>query len=59
YQNKFVPLLTYINTNYAKEIKFVQVKEILKLEMNNKFNSPEAAMNFLIKFCKEVIEVIS
>ncbi len=59
YQNKFVPLLTYINTNYSKEIKFVQVKEILKLEMNNKFNSPEAAMNFLIKFCKEVIEVIS
>ncbi|MCX6169137.1 MAG: transcription-repair coupling factor [Ignavibacteriales bacterium] len=59
YQNRFVPLLTYINSNYSKEIKFVQVKEVLKLEMNNKFNSPEAAMNFLIKFCKEVIEVIS
>ncbi|PKL82515.1 MAG: transcription-repair coupling factor [Ignavibacteriae bacterium HGW-Ignavibacteriae-3] len=58
YQNKFVPLLTYINANYAKEIKFVQVKETLKLEVNNKFYSPEAAMNFLIKFCKEVTEVI-
>ncbi len=59
YQNKFVFLLSYINNNYTKEIKFVQVKETLKLEMNNKFSSPEAAMNFLIKFCKEVIEVIS
>ena len=59
YQNKFVLLLSYINTNYAKEIKFVQVKDTLKLEMNNKFNSPEAVMNFLIKFCKEVIEIIS
>lgn len=59
YQNKFVNLLSYINSNYAKEIKFVQVKETLKLEMNNKFNSAEAAMNFLIKFCQEVIEVIS
>ncbi|MFA7227570.1 MAG: transcription-repair coupling factor [Melioribacteraceae bacterium] len=59
YQNKFVPLLTYINSRYANEIKFVQSKETLKLEMNNKFNSPESAMNFLIKFCNEVIEAIS
>lgn len=59
YQNKFVLLLSYINSNYVKEIKFVQVKETLKLEMNNKFNSPEAALNFLIKFCQEVIEIIS
>ena len=59
YQNRFVNLLSYINSNYAKEIKFVQVKETLKLEMNNKFNSAEAAMNFLIKFCQEVIEIIS
>jgi len=59
YQNKFVPLLTYINKNYSKDVKFVQAKEIMKLEMVNKFGSAEAAMNFLIKFCKEVIEEIS
>jgi transcription-repair coupling factor (superfamily II helicase) len=58
YQNKFVQLLTHINDNYSKQIKFVQAKETLKLEMVNKFNSPEAVMNFLIKFCKEVVEVI-
>ncbi len=59
YQNKFIPLLTFINANYSKDIKFVQANETMKFEMNNKFGSAEAAMNFLIKFCKEIIEVIS
>ena len=59
YQKKFIPLLTFINENYSKDIKFVQANETMKFEMNNKFGSAEAAMNFLIKFCKEIIEVIS
>lgn len=59
YQKKFIPLLTFINENYSKDIKFVQANEIMKFEMNNKFGSAEAAMNFLIKFCKEIIEVVS
>jgi transcription-repair coupling factor (superfamily II helicase) len=59
YQNKFIPLLTFINGNYSKDIKFVQANETMKFEMNNKFGSAEAAMNFLIKLCKEIIEVIS
>ena len=59
YQTKFVLLLTYINDNYAKEINFVQVKETLKLEMTNKYSSPEAAMNFLVKLCQEFIRVLS
>jgi len=59
YQNQFVPLLTYINDKYAKEVYFVQTNETLKLELNNKFDSPESAMNFLIKFCKEIVEVIA
>lgn len=59
YQTKFVPLLTYINDKYGKEISFVQAKETLKLEMTNKYNSPEAAMNFLIKLCREFIQVFS
>ncbi|MEK6553348.1 MAG: DEAD/DEAH box helicase, partial [Bacteroidota bacterium] len=59
YQNKFIPLLTFINENYSKDIKFVQANETMKFEMNNKFGSAEAAMNFLIKLCKEIIEVIS
>ncbi len=59
YQTKFVLLLTYVNDNYAKEINFVQVKETLKLEMTNKYSSPEAAMNFLVKLCQEFIRVLS
>jgi len=59
YKHKFLSLLSFIDLNYKKEIKFVQVNETLKLEMNNKFSSPEAVMNFLIKFCKDVIDVIS
>ncbi len=59
YQKKFIPLLTFINGNYPKDIKFVQANETMKFEMNNKFGSAEAAMNFLIKLCKEIIEVIS
>ncbi len=59
YQNKFIPLLTFINKNYSKDIKFVQANETMKFEMNNNFGSAEAAMNFLIKFCKEILGVIS
>jgi transcription-repair coupling factor (superfamily II helicase) len=59
YKEKFTSLLSFINKNYSKEIKFVQTNDNLKLEMNNKFNSPESVMDFLIKFCKEVTEVLS
>ena len=58
YQNKFILVLDFINKNYSKEIRFVQSNETLKLEMINKFNSPESAMNFLIKFCTELYDII-
>jgi len=59
YQHQFVPLLTYINSKYAKEIKFVQSNENLKLEIQNKLDSPEKVLEFLITFCKEIIDEIS
>jgi transcription-repair coupling factor (superfamily II helicase) len=59
YKNKFTLLLTYINSKYAKEIKFVQVNETLKLEMNNKFTTPETVLEFLINLCKEFIGIES
>jgi transcription-repair coupling factor (superfamily II helicase) len=58
YKNKFMGVLTFINSKYSKDIKFVQAKELLKLEMINKFQSPEDSMLFLIKFCKELEELI-
>ena len=51
YQNQFVALLTYINSRYAKEIKFVQANDTLKLEIQNKNDSPEKVLEFLITFC--------
>ncbi len=59
YQNQFVPLLTYINSRYSKEIKFVQANETLKLELQNKYDSPEKVLEFLITFCQEIISVVS
>ncbi len=59
YQNKFALLLDFINGKYSKDIKFIQSESVLKLEMNNKFDTPEKVMSYLIKFCKEVSEVIS
>lgn len=59
YRNQFVPLLTYINSRYSKEIKFVQTNETLKLELQNKYDSPEKVLEFLITFCQEIISVVS
>lgn len=59
YQNQFVPLLTYINSRYAKEIKFVQANDTLKLEIINKYDSPEKVLEFLITFCIEITDIIS
>jgi len=59
YKNKFLHLINLINNNYGKEIKLVQSKEILKLEMKNKYETPEKVLEFMIDFCKEIIKAIS
>lgn len=59
YKNKFIHLINLINNNYGKEIKLVQSKEILKLEMKNKYETPEKVLEFMIGFCKEMIKAIS
>lgn len=59
YKEKFVLLLEFINKFYKKEVQFVQSNETLKLEMTNKFAQPEDALAFLVKFCKQIEELIS
>jgi transcription-repair coupling factor (superfamily II helicase) len=59
YQNKFSSLLSFINNRYSRDVKFVQNDTVLKLEMNNKYDSPEKVMEYLIKFTKEVVEIVS
>jgi transcription-repair coupling factor (superfamily II helicase) len=59
YSKKFVLLLDFINSNYSNDIKFVQSKEVLKLEMKNRFDSPEQIMLFLINFCVSLNKIIN
>jgi transcription-repair coupling factor (superfamily II helicase) len=59
YKNKFAFLLDFINTNHAKEIKFVQNKQVLKLEISRKFESPEQIIIFLINFCVGTNKIIN
>ncbi|MCB9258540.1 MAG: transcription-repair coupling factor [Ignavibacteriales bacterium] len=55
YQTKFQDLMQLIITEYSKEIKFVQNKESMKLESDNKFNSPEETLNSVISFIKKLL----
>ncbi len=59
YQTQFVKLLEFINKKYPRDIKFVQSKDNLKLEIVNKYDTPEVTMDFLIKFCQEIITILS
>jgi transcription-repair coupling factor (superfamily II helicase) len=54
YKNKFILLMRLILDEYKNQIKFVQNKDSMKLEIENKFNSPEEMINFLITFSLKV-----
>lgn len=54
YKFYFVELMRYIVDKYKNNIKFIQQKEIMKLQITNNYESPEKVFDFLIKFCKEV-----
>ncbi len=62
YQFKFVQLMRFIIEEYKNKIRFEQQrssgtskKELMKLIIPNKFESPEKLMEFLISFSKQVI----
>ncbi len=58
YKNKFAKLMQFVIDKYPNDIHFRQVNETMKLEMKNKFNTPESTLEFLIRFCKQVINLI-
>ncbi|PKL87636.1 MAG: transcription-repair coupling factor [Ignavibacteriae bacterium HGW-Ignavibacteriae-2] len=58
YTTKFSVLMKFIMEKYSKEIFFKQGKEAMKLEMRNKFSSPESILDYLIKFCEQVIKLL-
>ncbi len=57
YKFKFIALLKFIMDEYKETIKFHQQKDVMKLVVQNKFESPEKLMTFLIKFVKRVVEL--
>ncbi len=58
YKTKFSLLMEHIVKNYAKDIKFVQDKENMKLEIENKFDNVEKVLNYTIDFFKELLNVM-
>ena len=48
--------MQFIMGNYKNKVKFNQQKETLKLVIMNDFKSPEDLLEYLIKFCRDVIE---
>lgn len=55
YKTKFASLMELIVADYSKSVKFVQNKDVMKLELNNESNSPEESLNLLIEFIKKVL----
>jgi transcription-repair coupling factor (superfamily II helicase) len=54
YKNKFQNFMEFIVNKYSKEIHFKQTNKVMKIEMPNKFRSPEETLTFLIELLKEI-----
>ena len=59
YKHQFIELMRFIMDNYKDTIRFSQQKEVMKLSIPNKFETPEKTMNFLQGFCEKVAELLT
>ncbi len=57
YKFKFLELMRFIVDKYKNSVKFVQQKDVMKLVIQNNFETPEKIFEFLLTFAKEVIEL--
>jgi transcription-repair coupling factor (superfamily II helicase) len=57
YKNKFTLLMNYI-VEKRQDVRFVQGKDNMKLEMKNKHDDIKNILEYCINFCKEVEKVI-
>lgn len=55
YTQDFTKLMQYIMGNYSRDVQFKQGKDTMKLEFRRRFDNPTGIMNYLIKFCEEII----
>ena len=54
YQTKFQEFMQLILSKYARDIHFIQNKKVMKIEMKNKFRSPEETLTYVIDLIKEI-----
>ncbi len=59
YKNRFPVFLKWILDVHAKDVRFLQNNETMKLEIDNKFSDASDTLEFAIRFCKEVDQVIN
>lgn len=57
YTNNFSKLMEFIVTKHSKDVKFVQGKDFMKLEIDNKYDSPEKVLEFSIEFNKKILNI--
>lgn len=57
YKYKFIELMRFITDNYKDRIKLSQQNEKLKLIIENRFETPEKMLMFLIKFSREISDL--
>lgn len=57
YKTQFSDLMEFIVSKYSNEIKFIQNKNLMKLESENNFDFPDEVLGFVTSFIKEVLSV--
>jgi transcription-repair coupling factor (superfamily II helicase) len=57
YKGKFLELMKLIMNEYHNSVKFEQQKDKMRLVIQNKFDSPENLMKFLIVFSQRVMNL--
>ena len=54
YNLKFQNFMEFIVSKYSQDIHFKQTEKVMKIEMKNKFRSPEETLTYLIDLLKEI-----
>ena len=57
YQTKFAALMSLIVSEYSKTIKFVQNRDVMKLESDNNLDSADEVLKTIISFIKKVLVI--
>ena len=57
YKFKFLELMRFILDEHKTTVKFIQQKDVMKLVIQNNYESPEKLLEYLIGFSKEIINL--